>query len=565
MSRRRLWHCLWLWLGLALAACQAAPSYAPPSLVALPVWTPASTRVDNDATPIASPTARVLTVPPTVAPTPVAPGLWRLGLTPEIPTGLREALLPTLIGLPAFARDLVDPAQADLVVGIGEGVPVATWVYAVVGPFPTLADGVTLAELQARWRGDSGPALLVVPSTAAWLTRLWGGPPGTATQVLPATDLDARLWLRDDAWAIVPFEQLQPGWKVLALDGISPLTADFQPDAYPLTASFTITGPADALADWQWRGPVSLVNRDVARLTRLAMTGVTALVRATAYAMERTSVTYPGEEVAAVLRSADIAHVSNEVAFTPDCPYPNPIGGTTFCSDDRYFELLQFIGADVIELTGNHVNDWGTDALTHSLDRYASAGMLHFGGGYDAADAARPAQFEDHGNRIALLGCNPVGPAYAWAAADTPGSRPCDGTLPVQISQLTAAGWLVLATQQYNEFYFYPPTSQQQADFRALVDAGAVAVSGSQGHHAQAFELYRDGFIHYGLGNLFFDQMDQLGTRQTFIDTYVIYSGRLISVELFTGLIEDYARPRLMTPDERRAALRAVFDASIWP
>jgi poly-gamma-glutamate synthesis protein (capsule biosynthesis protein) len=358
---------------------------------------------------------------------------------------------------------------------------------------------------------------------------------------------------------------LQPGWKVLALDGVSPLAADFQPDAYPLTAHFTLAGSADALVDWSWRGPVSLVNRDAARLTRLAMTGVTALVRATAYAMERHSVTYPGEEVAAVLRSADIAHISNEVAFTPDCPYPDPIGGTTFCSQDRYFELLQYIGADVIELTGNHVNDWGRDALAHTLDMYAAAGLAHFGGGHDAADAARPAEFEDHGNRIALLGCNPVGPAYAWAAVDAPGSRPCDATLAVQVSQLTAAGQLVFATLQYNEFYFYPPTPQQQADFRALIDAGAIAVSGSQGHHAQGFELYRGGFIHYGLGNLFFDQMDQLGTRQTFIDTYVIYAGRLIGVELFTGLIEDYARPRLMTPDERRAALSAVFDASIWP
>ena len=58
--------------------------------------------------------------------------------------------------------------------------------------------------------------------------------------------------------------------------------------------------------------------------------------------------------------------------------------------------------------------------------------------------------------------------------------------------------------------------------------------------------------------------MDMLGTRQTFVDTYVIYENRLLSVELWTGLIENYARPRLMTTDERTQLLQTVFQASGW-
>ena len=71
-------------------------------------------------------------------------------------------------------------------------------------------------------------------------------------------------------------------------------------------------------------------------------------------------------------------------------------------------------------------------------------------------------------------------------------------------------------------------------------------------------------FIHYGLGNLFFDQMDMLATRQAFVDTYVIYDGRLLSVELWTGLIENWARPRLLTAEERADLLNTVFAASGW-
>jgi hypothetical protein len=43
------------------------------------------------------------------------------------------------------------------------------------------------------------------------------------------------------------------------------------------------------------------------------------------------------------------------------------------------------------------------------------------------------------------------------------------------------------------------------------------------------------------------------------MDTLYIYEGRLLAVELFPGLIEEQARPRLMTPEEREAFLYFMF------
>jgi poly-gamma-glutamate synthesis protein (capsule biosynthesis protein) len=114
----------------------------------------------------------------------------------------------------------------------------------------------------------------------------------------------------------------------------------------------------------------------------------------------------PGEEVAPVFAAADIAHLSNEVSFAADCPYPDAYGGMTFCSRDPYFDLLKQLGIDVIELTGNHLNDWGREPLARSLEMYAAAGMQWYGGGRDLADATRPLVI-DPGSRIAFVGCNP--------------------------------------------------------------------------------------------------------------------------------------------------------------
>jgi poly-gamma-glutamate synthesis protein (capsule biosynthesis protein) len=210
------------------------------------------------------------------------------------------------------------------------------------------------------------------------------------------------------------------------------------------------------------------------------------------------------------------------------------------------------------------VNDWGVESFLHTLDLYNGANMAYFGGGRDVADARRVARIEHNGNKIAFVGCNPVGPNYAWAGPESPGSRFCDGEMEGQIAQLKAEGYVVFATMQYYELYHYDATPQQIEDFRALAAAGADAVSGSQGHHAQGFDFDGDAFIHHGLGNLFFDQMDMLGTRQTFVDTYTVYDGKVLSVELWTGLIEDFFKPRVMTAEERQDVLQTLFDVSGW-
>ena len=53
--------------------------------------------------------------------------------------------------------------------------------------------------------------------------------------------------------------------------------------------------------------------------------------------------------------------------------------------------------------------------------------------------------------------------------------------------------------------------------------------------------------------------MWSLGTRQEFVDRLVFYDGRLVSVDLRTALLEDYCRPRPMSPEERRDFLAMIF------
>lgn len=547
---------------LLLAACRGAPSLptvAPPAAEDI---TPPTPPVTPSLMATSQSAAGETPAPPpsTGTPSPTA-SPWRVWASPALPAELLEeaqAVMDTYPGRFAWAGG----EEADVRLVVEEGRPLATWVYGVAVPFATVDEQTTLAQLQQNWQAGGTPQALVTEDVMALLTELWGAGSG---QTVPAEALVEQLWQRRPAWSLVPFQRLRPDLKVLAVDGDSPLAPQFDPSTYPLTVQFGATGDEEALEAFfaAWQGPDS--NYEPERMTRVAMTGVTALVRATAYQMEIRDILYPGEEVTPVMQMADVAHVSNEVSFVPDCPPPHYVGDPVFCSDPRYLELLETLGVDVVELTGNHLNDWGAQYVAYTQSLYEEAGMQTFGGGQNVAEAQAPLVVTHNGNRLAFVGCNPVGPPGGWATEGRAGAAPCDyPSFRAQIQTLREEGHVVIATQQYQEIYDYAPTDQQRADFRALAEAGAAAVSGSQGHHAQGFDFHEGAFIHYGLGNLFFDQMDRLGTRQTFVDTYVIYENRLLSVELWTGLIENYARPRLMTPGERRDLLQTVFEASGW-
>jgi poly-gamma-glutamate synthesis protein (capsule biosynthesis protein) len=562
-------YLLMLFLTLAAAGCSAevtlptrAPTVEPARL------TPPPTPMQATAPAVADQVLPTVPPPPTASPTVPPATDYLLSAAPGVPSELATVAQGVAAQNPVhFGWLQGQPGQAaDLELVTNGGAPLARWIYAVAAPFATVADDISLAEVTAGWQAGSNSygRLVVERDTAAAFESVWG-PPGAGAQIVEPGDLMPALWAARPSWTIMPFDRLSPEFKVLRLDGQSPLDHGFDQVNYPLAFQFGLEGDgtAAALLSSMWPGPNG--NRDPNKLSKVAMSGVTALGRATAYQMELGGITKPGVVVGPVLAAADIAHVSHEVSFAPDCPYPNPVGDPIFCARDSYLELLTSIGTDVVELTGNHVNDWGAHNLARSVDLYEMAGMQTFGGGRNLDEAGQPAIFEHNGNKIVFIGCNPVGPAGQWATADRAGSMPCNyDAFKFQIVEYSSHGYVVIATLQYSEFYHYAATPQQQADFQALADAGAAAVSGSQGHHAQGFGFEDGSFIHYGLGNLFFDQMQMLGTRQSFVDTYTIYDGQLISVELFTSLIENYCCPRAMSAAERADLLNTVFAASGW-
>lgn len=442
---------------------------------------------------------------------------------------------------------------------------IARWLYLLVAPFPTVVDGVSWENFYAAWRGErtwadsdnpwGGQPLLMSSSTLEVLRKAWGIPVANAVRVESEETLQDTAWARH-AWAIIPFEDLNPRWKVLRIDGLTGLEPNANP--FPLWISFGVKTPFTAS-----QGVVT--NYQPERLVSVILSGTTALVRYTALRMEEKGADYPGLVLAPLLRSADVLHISNEVSFDPNCPPAKPLRREArFCSDPHYLDLLEFIGTDVIELTGNHLVDWGEEPFLYTLDLYRRANLPYYGGGANREEAQAVLKMTVKGTRLAFLGCNAVGPEVVWATQDKAGAAPCDRErLLGQLRSLRGEGYLPIVTFQHLEVEDFKPASQARYDFRSAAQAGAAVVSGSQAHFPQGFSFEGEALIHYGLGNLFFDQMFYWN-RRAFLDRHLFYEGRYLGVDLITIILEDYAQPRLMTSTEREELLQAVFSASDW-
>lgn len=440
-------------------------------------------------------------------------------------------------------------------------------IFAVVAPFATVQDSISFEDLKARWAGGSTP-LLVTEEAAVALGPVFESLPG---QIVPAAELASRLAQQPGALGILPFDQLDPSYKVLAIDGANPLSNQFQPSHYPLAVALTVTGPDTKILAPIVQQSLPATNRDPSHLTQLIMTGVTAMSRGTAEKMEQKGYTYPALVISDTLRAADITHVSNEVPFIKGCRVNNTYMNLVLCSDYPYWQALEAIGTDIVGLSGNHVNDYGYDGARESIQFYRDHHIPIYGSGLNEEEACAPLMWEDHGNTFAFIAALAYYPESAWATTDKPGA--CyfytnkDRILQM-VQDLSQKVNIVAVELQYYETYEPAPTPEQVAEFRELRAAGADIVTGVQSHVPQALETYGTsetggpGAVVYGLGNLFFDQMQAWDTRTGLIIRHTLYEGRPLSTEILTTVLEDFAQPRWATPKERKEILQRIFDAA---
>lgn len=287
-----------------------------------------------------------------------------------------------------------------------------------------------------------------------------------------------------------------------------------------------------------------------------AQTGVTALSRGMNTKLNQVGdAKYFATQIAPFLSSFDITHTSNESSFTDYASSSN------ICSDKRFIDTLIAIGLDVVELTGNHNQDCGDQAAIDTIDIYAANNIKMVGGGKNATDAAKPLDLSEKGTNITMLAFNQ---STGGATYDnTPGANQYyENIAAAQIKEAKERGDFVIVDVQYYECASYASeyedpicdranssAGDQVGFFRHLIDLGADVVVGTSAHQAQTYELYGDGVIYYGLGNLFFDQIWWPGTTRSLVLVHYFYNGELLQTKLVGTVYGKDMQTKLLDED----------------
>lgn len=290
----------------------------------------------------------------------------------------------------------------------------------------------------------------------------------------------------------------------------------------------------------------------------MAQTGVTALSRGMNKKLaEVGDATYFSAEIADYLKNFDLTHTSNESSFSEMASSEN------ICSDPKFINTLLDIGLDIVELTGNHNGDCGAEAARNTIDIYNDNNIKTVGGGKTATDAAVPLEINEKGNGITMLAYNlSTGGA---TTSDTPGANQyVEENAVNEIAAAKERGDFIIVDIQYYECSAYVSETEdntcdfanssagdQVGFFRHLIDLGADVVVGTSAHQPQTFELYGEGVIYYGLGNLFFDQAWWPGTTRSLVLSHYFYNGKLLQTRIVPTAYDTNYQTRVL--DEETA------------
>ncbi len=418
--------------------------------------------------------------------------------------------------------------------------------------FGALRTSVDSADLTNLLGGQLDERLILSESNADRLRR-HGIVLHPRSQIVPDNKLFSALWRDKHSYTLLPFDQLHLRLRPLWLDDVPVVD---QLARYPLIFQSAVP------------------NFSSQSLTRITLSGTTAIARHTLPVIEAIGVEQAASGIGDYARRSDYFHITHEASIAPNCPRHTGVelgGVNSLCMLRDHARLFDILDVDVVDLTGNHINDFGYQTFEDTLDYFEERGFALVGGGRNLEQARQPLILERNGSRIGWLACNNIGPYYAFANDDPdalggrrPGNAYCrGGWLRETLPQMAAEVDLVLMSVHYREFEAFQPMHQQRLDYQTYAEWGADIVIGTSEHKPMTFEFYQTrrgetAFIHYGLGNLYFDQLPW-GNRRFFLDTLYIYEGKLLTVELFPGIIDDRARPRLLAGEDLYNFLHFMF------
>lgn len=238
----------------------------------------------------------------------------------------------------------------------------------------------------------------------------------------------------------------------------------------------------------------------------------------------------------------------------------------TFRANPERVTLLQEMGVDIVKLANNHVYDYGSEALTDTLDTLKEAGIAYMGAGYNLEEAQEPVYVELDGKTVAFVAASRA-EKYRMtpqATEDSPGILLCyDTELFLEtIKEADKNADFVIAYVHWGTEYSYELEEVQLTTGKEYLDAGADAVIGAHAHYIQGMEYYDGKPIVYGLGNYWFNGKER-DTMLVDLHFFGDEGGGQLEVKVIPAKQADFCTSDVPEAEERERIFTFLEDISV--
>lgn len=218
---------------------------------------------------------------------------------------------------------------------------------------------------------------------------------------------------------------------------------------------------------------------------------------------ERYSDIFP-KNLRTVIKSADFSFVNFESAIADSECHPILKCGPNLKCSPKAADAIRYAGFTGVTMANNHILDYGSEGLKHSVECCKNRGLDVVGVGDNLMEANNVLYLEKNGKKLAVINC--CEHEFSIATETSPGANPLNPInqyYAIQTAKANADYILVIVHGGHE--YFQLPSLRMQQTYRFFIDAGADAVVNHHQHCYSGYEVYNGKPIFYGLGNFCFD------------------------------------------------------------
>lgn len=252
--------------------------------------------------------------------------------------------------------------------------------------------------------------------------------------------------------------------------------------------------------------------------------------------LDRYGMGYPYEMVKDILADNDVTFGNLECPLTYRGT-PVKSHGILFRADTENASFLKNAGYDILNLSNNHMMDFGHIGLHDTLKALDDNGIEYVG------LSNIPIIFNIQGIKVGFLG-------YSEFVQNID-----EDMLKMDIPKAKSlCDFLVVSFHSGIEYNPYP-TEDQKKWSRHAIDYGADLIIGHHPHVLQGMEKYRGKLILYSLGNFIFDRQIQDSTDESIILKVKIDNSGVKVIETIPVIIRD-CRPELAKGEKKEQLLQ---------